>query len=145
MKIIRNNHMEIIQFLDKSGGSEAIKNGKLEEQKLFNNLPRYEKFDEEEAFRAAVDKYFETEEIDLENVFFCNSNQRTYISPLLEDEEGLVINSIVISPNSKKLSLFIDENILMRIGLLNEISNKILKEILFRLFTEVKKQQSQTN
>ena len=58
----------------------------------------------------------------------------------MEDEEGLVINSIVISPNSKKLSLFIDENILMRIGLLNEISNKILKEILFRLYIEVRKQ-----
>lgn len=57
----------------------------------------------------------------------------------------MVINSIVISPNSKKLSVFIDENILLRIGLLNEISNKILKEILFRLFTEVNKQQSQTN
>lgn len=31
MKIIRNNHMEIIQFLDKTKGSEAIKNGKIEE------------------------------------------------------------------------------------------------------------------
>lgn len=74
MKIIRNNHMEIIQFLEKSGGSEAIKNGKLEEQKLFNNLPRYEKFESEEEFQAEVDRYFESEEIDLENVFFCNSN-----------------------------------------------------------------------
>lgn len=74
MKIIRNNHMEIIQFLDRSEGSEAIKNGKVEEQKLFKNLPRYEKFEDEEAFQEAVDRYFENEDIDLENVFFCNSN-----------------------------------------------------------------------
>lgn len=55
-------------------------------------MPRYEAFENQAAFQAAVEEYFSTEEIDLEShINFLHHQQ---VGPLLEDNQGLVINSI---------------------------------------------------
>ena len=87
--------LEIIEFLEKYGGPEAISLEKKQDVGIFEKLPRYEDYQTEEEFDKAVDKYFLDDEISVDNIFNCNKNQRTF-SPLLDNEEGLVINSIVI-------------------------------------------------
>ena len=60
--------------------------------KIFANMPRYEAFENQAVFQAAVDEYFSTEEIDLEShINFLHHQQ---VGPLLEDNQGLVVNSI---------------------------------------------------
>lgn len=133
MKIVRNNHRNINEFLEKNEGKEISERNKVFDQMLFNKMPRYENFTNEDEFQAAIDKYLMNDEIDLDSAFLCTASQSkaSYVSPLLEDEEGLVVNSVAIHPCSQKLSLSLDENVLVRINHLNEISAKLTTIIMF--------------
>lgn len=99
-------------------------------------MPRYEQFSSEEEFQTAIDGYLSTNEVDLEQTFFCLKNQtkNSFTCPIMEDQESLVVNSITICPTSDKLSLSLEENILVRMSHLNEIAYKIFRLIMVRNF-----------
>ena len=50
----------------------------------------------------------------------------------MEDEEGLVINSILVAPATNKLNQQIEESILKKICLINDIAARIISEIMSR-------------
>lgn len=50
----------------------------------------------------------------------------------MEDEEGLVINSILVAPATNKLNQQIEESIIKKICLINDISARIISEIMSR-------------
>ena len=102
MKIVRNNHRNIIEYLEKNGGKEMNEKNKKLDPLLFEGMPRYEDYKSESEFQEAIDKFLDNDSLELENIFFCrNSNsQSSFTCPLLENEEGLVINSIGINPTS---------------------------------------------
>jgi len=92
------------------------KNKKQINDILFEKLPRYENFTSETQKDKAVHEYLMNDDVNLESVFWNSSNQRSLISPLMEDEEGLVINSIVVAPNTNKFNVFIEDTIIRKIA-----------------------------
>lgn len=63
----------------------------------------------------------------------------------MEDEEGLVINSIVITANANKFHVFIEDTIIRKIGLINDIAGRIISDIMSRSSAAQRSRQTNIN
>lgn len=81
LKMIRDNLKEVMDYFKANPTLLNNKNKKLVNDTLFEKLPRYENYSTTEERDKGVQDYIMNDEIDLENVFLNNSNQRSLISP----------------------------------------------------------------
>jgi hypothetical protein len=133
LKIIRDNLREILDYFTVNPHLLNTSRKKQVDYHLFEKFPRYENYPTTEAREKAIHEFITTDEVNLEAVFWNNANHKSLISPLMEDEEGLVINSIVVAPNTNKFHVFIEDTIIRKIGLINDIAAKIIAEIMSRI------------
>ena len=81
LKIKRNSLREIIDHFKQNSSQTPNKSKKQIYEMLFEKLPRYENYANEEERQKAFHNFLMNDEINLESVFWNNSNQKSLISP----------------------------------------------------------------
>lgn len=134
LKNTRDQVQELMKFLATCEPSHYSEKepSKSADDLLFKDLPRFEECPTEEILQSKIMNYINKSEhvVNDDSTYYYHINQRTKPSPLLEDKESLILNSLIFnSKHRAQIQNFIEENIYKKIHILNEISSLLFLEM----------------
>jgi hypothetical protein len=133
LKITRDQVQELHTFLSTCDSySTPEKEAKSNDDVLFREMPRFEECPDQATLDAKIMNFINKTEgmLNDNSTYYYHGNQKMKPSPLMEDKEGFVMNSLTINNKYKAhIQSFTEDNIYKRIALLNEISSMLFLEL----------------
>lgn len=133
LKITRDQVQELHTFLAScDANTSPEKEAKSNDDVLFREMPRFEECPDQATLDAKILNFINRTEgmLNDNSTYYYHGNQKMKPSPLMEDKEGFVMNSLTINNKYKThIQSFTEDNIYKRIALLNEISSMLFLEM----------------
>lgn len=133
LKITRDQVQELQMFLASCDATTSPdKEAKSNDDVLFREMPRFEECMSQEALDAKIMNFINKTEgmLNDNSTYYYHGNQKMKPSPLMEDKEGFVINSLTINSKYKAhIQSFTEDNIYKRIAYLNDITSMLFLEL----------------
>jgi hypothetical protein len=133
LKITRDQVQELHTFLTTcSPKNSPEKEAKSNDDVLFREMPRFEECVTQDLLTQKILNFINKTEgmLNDNSTYYYHGNQKMKPSPLMEDKEGFVINSLTINSKYKThIQSFTEDNIYKRIAILNDITSMLFLEL----------------